>query len=168
MTMKRQVIFESEQLHQIVNESARRVLRELVNEGFLGSALANTANVLKIASMLPMVPDIMNGVEKLVSKRQGPSPGTANQYQGGGLGNYIPGNPSEAPVVGQRQQMSAEDLVKLYNTDPEAFKAIAQNPSLLSQLSAGQNAASQPGNDPYFTKQSSGDQGIQDIPQMPK
>ena len=156
--MKRQVIFESEQLRQIVNESARRVLRELVNEGFLGSALANTANVLKIASMLPMVPDIMNGVEKLVSKGQGSSPGTANQYQGGGLGNYIPDKPSEAPVVGQRQQMSTEDLVKLYNTDPEAFKAIAQNPSLLSQLSAGQNAASQSVND----------RGVQDIPQMPK
>ena len=134
----------------------------------MGSALANTANVLKIASMLPMVPGIMNGVEKMASKWQGSSPDTANQYQSGSLSNYMPGKPSEGPVVGQRQQMSAEDLVKLYNTDPEAFKVIAQNPSLLSQLSAGLNAASQSGNDPYFTKQSSGDQSIQDILQMLK
>lgn len=33
--MKRQIVFENEQLYQIVNESARRVLRQMIREGML-------------------------------------------------------------------------------------------------------------------------------------
>lgn len=145
--MKRQIVLENGQLVKMVNESARRVLQGLVNEGFLGSALANTANVLKIASMLPMMPSIMNGVEKLVggndnSSLQGNAPSQGgSSSQGNSTSNY-----GQSDSVSK--QISAEDLLKLYNSNPEAFKTLAQDPTLLSQITSNPQIADQIMSDP--------------------
>lgn len=45
--MKRQVIFDEQQLHKIVNESARRTLRSLMNEGVWGDIFGGVANKLR-------------------------------------------------------------------------------------------------------------------------
>lgn len=165
--MKRQIVLENDQLVKMVNESAKRVLRGLMSEGFLGSALANTANVLKIASMLPMVPSIMNGVEKLMNgdnaspQNQGGSP-----YQGNAYGNYDSGKSVNPLGNGQSKQISAEDLLKLYNSNPEAFKAIAQDPSLLSQMGGSSDAMSQLASDPSFMQQLASDPKLQALLQL--
>lgn len=151
--MKRQIVLENDQLVKMVNESAKRVLRGLMSEGFLGSALANTANVLKIASMLPMMPSIMNGVEKMMNGDNGaPQQNSTLQQsaptQSSASSNYALENPTGTQSDGSKTQISAEDLIKLYQTNPEAFQAIAQNPSLLSQMGGSSDAMSQLASDP--------------------
>ena len=151
--MKRKIVLENSQLVEIVNESARRVLQGLMSEGFLGSALANTANVLKIASMLPMVPSIMNGVKALTDGYNG-SPRGNNPYQDAQSPNYFADRSANAFGGGRNelksQQISAEDLIKLYQTNPEVFQAIAQDPSLLNQMGGGSDIMGQLANDPSF------------------
>ena len=167
--MGRQIVLENDQLVKIVNESAKRVLRGLMSEGFLGSALANTANVLKIASMLPMVPSIMNGVEKMMGGDNG-APQNSSPYQGSPSPSYGADRPTSPLGNGQSegkpQQVSAEDLIKLYQTNPEAFQAIVQNPSLLNQMGGSSDTMSQLANDPSLMQQLASDPKLQALLQL--
>lgn len=110
--MKRQVIFDDDQLFEIVNESAKRTLRTLMTED--GS-----------------ISDTILGVFK--SKEQKAIEALSNGQNDGML-----------------NQIGGENLVKLYQANPEAFQAISQDPMLLAQIAGNPGVVDKMASDPSF------------------
>lgn len=150
--MKKRIVLREGQLVEMVNESARRVLQGLVNEGFLGSALANTANIMKIASMVPMIPAIMNGVEKVVSGGDNNQPRENRPSDRGALPYAQDPNYGQKPNYGQSEGMpkevGTENIMKLYSSNPEAFATLAKDPALLVQIAGNPEMMDQITRDP--------------------
>ena len=112
--MKRQVIFNDDQLVEMVNESAKRVLRGLMTEVWY-----------KPWTWFGGDDDNSEADEIMAAFSNGQNNGMLNQIGG-------------------------DNIVKLYQANPEAFQVISQDPMLLAQIAGNPGVADKMASDPSF------------------
>ena len=147
--MKKQVIFDDNQLIEIVNESAKRVLRGLVTESFgIDDIIPNEwkAYVRGDDDDDDTDEDAAVDNDYGMSQNWGSYLGIGNKYD---IDQFIQnfGNGQNEAML---RQIGPENLEKLFTANKDAFAALSQDPMLLARIAGNPDVASKMAEDPSF------------------